>query len=298
MGRFFIIQRPFLALFSERLFDIIKLIKFGGKVMKKDIFSMEGKKVIFTGGCGNLGKLMVKALLEYGALVAVPSRTDKFDESFDEYKKQGKLLFLSYDLSVTENIKKSFKEIDEKFGGIDVLVNCAAYGGGAGGKSCEYRLDKVPDDTLQEGIDGTFGIIFKCTREIIPYFEKNGKGNIVNIGSMYGLIAPDFDIYGDDIPWNPPTYGAGKAGVLQFTRYCASALARKNIRVNSLTPGAFPNITPNSNMEFIKRLSNKSMMKRTGKAEELNGGLLLLCSDASSFMTGTNIVVDGGMTQW
>ena len=115
---------------------------------------------------------------------------------------------------------------------------------------------------------------------------------------MYGVIAPDFDIYGDDIPWNPPTYGAGKAGVLQFTRYCASALARRNIRVNSITPGPFPNITPSSNMAFISRLSNKTMMKRTGKPEELNGALLLLCSDASSFMTGTYIIVDGGMTQW
>ena len=115
---------------------------------------------------------------------------------------------------------------------------------------------------------------------------------------MYGLIAPDFDIYGEDIPWSPPTYGAGKAGVLQFTRYCASALARRNIRVNSITPGPFPGITPTTNMEFIGRLSNKTMLKRTGKAEELNGALLLLASDASSFMTGSNIVVDGGMTQF
>ena len=264
--------------------------------MKNDIFSMEGKVVIFTGGCGNLGKPMVKALLEYGAAVAVPSRTDKFDESFDEYKKADKLLFVTAHLSETESIKAAFAEIFEHYGKIDVLVNCAAYGGGAGGKSCEYRIDKIPDETWLEGVDGSLNVIFRCTREVIPYFDKCGGGNIVNIGSMYGLIAPDFAIYGDDIPWNPPTYGAGKAGALQFTRYCASALARRNIRVNSLTPGPFPNITPNSNMEFIGRLSDKTMMKRTGKAEELCGALLLLCSDASTFMTGTNITVDGGMT--
>ena len=87
-------------------------------------------------------------------------------------------------------------------------------------------------------------------------------------------------------------------GVIQFTRTCASQLACRNIRVNSITPGAFPNITPASNMEFIGRLSKKPMMKRTGKAEELNGAILLLASDASSYMTGTNIVVDGGMTTW
>lgn len=273
-------------------------MKGDGKTMKNDIFSMEGKNVIFTGGCGNLGKVMVKALLDYGACVAVPEVCDRFDESFDEYKNTNKLKVIITDLSSTESIKASFAEADKLFGGIDVLVNCAAYGGGAGGRSCEFKIDKVDDETWETGIDGTLNVIFRCTREIIPYFEKKGQGNIVNVGSMYGMIAPDFDIYGDDIPWSPPTYGAGKAGVLQFTRYCASALARRNIRVNSVTPGPFPNITPATNMEFIGRLSNKTMLKRTGKNEELNGALLLLASDASSFMTGTNIVVDGGMTQW
>ena len=266
--------------------------------MGMDLFSMKGKSVIFTGGCGNLGRVMVRALLEYGASVIVPSTTDRFDESYREYRDAGRLVFLPADLRSSDETRAAFQEAERRFGHIDVLVNCVAYGGGAGGKSCEYRLDRVPDETWEEGIDGTLNVVFRCTREIIPIFERSGGGVIVNIGSMYGLIAPDFDIYGDDIPWNPPSYGAGKAGVIQFTRYCASALARKGIRVNSLTPGAFPNITPNSDMAFIERLSAKSMLKRTGRPEELCGALLLLCSDASSYMTGCNIVVDGGMTQW
>jgi len=266
--------------------------------MKNDLFSMENKVVIFTGGCGNLGQVMVRSLLDYGATVAVPNRSDKFDASFDEYKNEGKLKVFLADLKSTESTREAFAAIHEAYGKIDVLVNCAAYGGGAGGKSCEFRLDKVDDETWNEGIDGTIGVIFRCTREVIGYFKKQGYGNIVNVGSMYGLISPDFTIYGDDIPWSPPTYGTGKAGVRQFTRYSAAALARDNIRVNCLTPGPFPVITEKSNMEFIGRLQNKTMMKRTGKAEELCGALLLLASDASSFMTATNIVVDGGMTEW
>lgn len=266
--------------------------------MKNDIFSMEGKTVVFTGGCGNLGRVMVKALLDYGANVAIPDLADTLDSSFDEYKKAGKVAVITTDLSSTESTRATFRKAEELFGKLDVLVNCAAYGGGAGGKSCEYRLDKVDDETWNIGIDGTLGVIFRCTREIIPYFEKNSGGNIVNIGSMYGLIAPDFSIYGENIPWNPPTYGAGKAGVRQFTRYCAAALAQKGIRVNCLSPGPFPNITPATDMEFIGRLANKTMMKKTGKPADLNGALLLLASDASAFMTGTNIVVDGGMTEW
>jgi len=265
--------------------------------MKQDIFSMDGKVVVFTGGCGKLGKTMVKALLEYGASAAVPARTDRFDESYNTYRENGKLAFIESDLSDTESTRHAFKETERIFGGIDVLVNCAAYGGGTGGKSCEFRLDKVSDEVWNESIDGTLSVIFRCTREVIPFFDKRGGGNIVNFGSMYGMVAPYFDIYGDDIPWNPPSYGAGKAGVIQFTRYCAAALARRNIRVNSLTPGAFPEVNEN-NAAFISRLSEKMMLKRTGKPEELNGTLLLLCSDASTFMTGTNIVVDGGATQW
>lgn len=220
------------------------------------------------------------------------------DESYAPYRNSNKLVVIQTDLSRTDSTKTSFAAAAEAFGGIDVLVNCAAYGGGAGGKNCEYRLELLSDETWKEGIDGTLNITFRCTREVLPYFDRRGGGNIVNVASMYALISPDFDIYGEKIPWNPPTYGAGKAGVVQFTRYCAAALAKKNIRVNSLTPGAFPKLGAATDQDFVQRLSNKIMLKRTGLPAELNGALLLLCSDASSFMTATNIVVDGGMTQW
>ena len=264
----------------------------------KDRFDLTGKVVVVTGGAGNLGTEMTRALLDYGASVAVVGRTDRLGGEFGVDRASGKLLFVAEDLSAKDGARNAFAKVVEKFGRIDVLVNNAAYGGGAGGKSCEYRLDRIPDEMWETGIDGTLGVIFRCTREVIPHFEANGGGVIVNVGSMYGLIAPDFSIYGDDIPWNPPSYGAGKAGVIQFTRYCASALAAKNIRVNSLTPGPFPNVGPKTDMKFISRLSAKTMMKRTGRADELAGVLLLLCSDASSFMTGSNIAVDGGMTAW
>jgi len=266
--------------------------------VKRDVFDLTGKCIVVTGGTGNLGTAMTRALLDYGASVAVIGRTDRLGAAFDADRTAGRLLFVAQDLSEKTGAREALGKVVRAFGKIDVLVNNAAYGGGAGGKSCEYRLDRIPDETWENGIDGTLGVIFRCTREAIPHLEENGGGAIVNVGSMYGLVAPDFAIYGDDIPWNPPSYGAGKAGVLQFTRYCASALASKNIRVNALTPGSFPNIGPKTDAAFISRLSAKTMMKRTGRAEELAGALLLLCSDASSFMTGANITVDGGMTAW
>ena len=261
--------------------------------MKNEIFSMEGKVVIFTGGAGWLGQPMTKTLLDYGAKVAVIGRTDRLGEDFDEYRQSGQMIFLSADLQKTEQIKTAFAKVKETYGKIDVLVNAAANTGNHGG----YLIDKITDEGWAAGTDGILGTPFRCIREVLPYFDEQGGGNIVNVGSMYGIIAPDFDVYGDNIPWNPPTYSAPKAGVLQLTRYCASALTRRNIRVNSLTPGAFPNVSKNPE-DFVARLSAKAMLKRTGLPQDLCGPLLLLCSDASAFMTGTNIVVDGGMTQW
>ncbi len=266
--------------------------------MASNLFSMENKNVIFTGGTGFLGSAMVKALLDHGATVFVPARTDRYNESFDEYKQNGKLIFSSYDLSDPEAIKKSFAEAISIMKRVDVLVNCAVYPPKPIDGKIEFHLDTTPDAIWEGMIDGIVHSVFRCTREIIPHFKANGGGNIVNIGSMYGIVAPDFDIYGDTVAWNHPAYSTGKAGIIQYTRYCASALARHNIRVNCLTPGAFPNIGPNTDMDFIGRLSAKAMLKRTGKPEELQGGIVLLCSDASSYMTGTNIVVDGGLTNW
>ena len=141
--------------------------------MSENLFSMEGKSVVFTGGCGNLGRVMVRALLEYGANVAVPAKTDRFDESYSAFRERGQLVFLHADLRETGETRAAFAEAERRFGRVDALVHCVAYGGGAGGKSCEYRLDRVPDETWEEGVDGTLNVVFRCTREILPCFERD-----------------------------------------------------------------------------------------------------------------------------
>ena len=153
----------------------------------------------------------------------------------------------------------------------------------------------MSDENWEKGIDGSLHSVFKATREVIPYMKDNG-GSIINYSSMYGLVAPDFRIYGETPQKQPGNYGAGKAAIAQFTRYSASALAEYNIRFNSATPGPFPNPENAMDPEFNKALSGKTMLGRFGKAHEMAGTILLLASDASTFMTGSNIVVDGGWT--
>lgn len=261
-----------------------------------DLFSLQGKTVILTGGCGNLGRTMARHLLDYGAMLVIADISEQVPAELADAAASGRLLVLACDLSRTDSVKVLFQTVYDRCGHLDVLINNAAYGGGAGGKGGVSRIDEIDDDTWNTGIDGSLGVTFRCTREILPWFERNPGGTIVNIASMYGMIAPDFSIYGDTIPASPPFYGAGKAGVIQFTRYCASQLAPRGIRVNVLTPGPFPSITPATDQAFLSRLQNKTMLKRTGNANDLAGALILLASDASGFMTGANVVVDGGMT--
>jgi NAD(P)-dependent dehydrogenase (short-subunit alcohol dehydrogenase family) len=271
----------------------------GADEFMNELFSLKEKVIVLTGGAGYLGSRMAKALINFGATVVVPYTVEKKpEEIIGENSAIENLHIIKCNLASTESIREMFKNAAKICGRIDVLVNCAAYGGGSGGKSVTATIDSTPDDIWDLGIEGTLDITYKCTREVLPYFYENGKGNIINIASMYGMVSPDPGIYGTTGQNSPPMYGAGKAAVLQLTRYSAGHLASRNIRVNSITPGPFPNPKGSVNEDFMSRLSAKTMLRRTGRPEELAGALILLASDASSYMTGSNIVVDGGWTAW
>ncbi len=262
----------------------------------KNLFSLDGKVIVVTGGAGYLGSAVVKGLLEFGAYVMVADMNIKsFEEIVGSDKSYDKLCSMPCDVSSTSSIREMFKETYEKWGRIDVLINCATYGAGYGAAS---GLEDMSDADWQKGLDGAVGTAFRCTREVMKYFDKNPGGNIINFGSMYGMVSPDPGIYGLSGQNNPVNYGAGKAAVLQMTRYCAAHMANKNIRVNSVTPGPFPNVNGSVPGEFLDNLSSKTILGRVGRPEEIVGAVVFLASDASSFMTGSNIVVDGGWTAW
>lgn len=256
--------------------------------MYESLFSLEGKTAVVTGGNGYLGSAVVRALAEYGARVVAADLAER--ETGDE-----RIASIACDVSDTASIRRMLQEAEARFGGVHVLVNAATYGAGYGP---DGTVERMSDDDWFKGLDGAAGTVFRCTREVVPYMEKSGGGAIVNFASMYGMVSPDPAIYGDSGANNPANYGAGKAAVLQFTRYCAAHLAAKGIRVNSVTPGPFPNPQLQTNEPFLAQLRRKTMLGRTGQADEIVGAVLLLASDASRYMTGSNIVVDGGWTAW
>jgi NAD(P)-dependent dehydrogenase (short-subunit alcohol dehydrogenase family) len=251
-------------------------------------FNLKEKVILVTGGYGYLGRSVCESLLYHGATVYVLGKSsEKYSHTFKDLNSET-LNLAKCDVSKSEQIKSTLKNIYEKEKRIDVLINNAFY--------CEGNSpDNMSDLQWEKSMDGVLGSVFKCIREITPFFKKNKKGSIINVSSMYGMVSPDFKIY-ENFPeyLNPPHYGAAKAGVLQLTRYYANYLGKYNINVNSITPGAFPR--PTSPEKFIKELKAKTCLNRVGCPEDLAGAFVFLSSKASSYMTGQNIIIDGGWT--
>ncbi|WP_432222929.1 SDR family oxidoreductase [Flavobacterium sp. TMP13] len=254
-------------------------------------FDLKKKIILITGGYGYLGKAITESLLFHKATVYVLGRNEvKFDVAFENNEFHSQLFFVNCDISDSDSISFAFKKIFEKEGKIDVIINNAFY---SKGQSPEL----MTDNEWEIGIDGTLNSVFKSIRNIIPYFKESNGGKIINVSSMYGIVAPQFDVYNDFPEFlNPPHYGAAKAGVIHMTKYYASYLGKYNIKVNAVSPGPFPSNNVQKVTGFIKALESKTCLNTVGKPEDLAGAFVFLASDASNYITGQNIIVDGGWT--
>ncbi|MBM7094951.1 SDR family oxidoreductase [Bacillus sp. H-16] len=260
-----------------------------------ELFTLKGKTALVTGGAGYLGTEISATLAELGATVIVASRNyNKCQKKCEEIQKSlpkgGDLFPLTLDLMNKVSIDHCFKKIEDQFGSLDILVNNAWSGN-------KNSFETITDQDWEYDIDMSLNSVFYCTKKAVKgLIEK--KGVILNVTSMYGHVAPDYRIYDGKEFTNPPSYGAAKAGVIQFSKYLASFLSPHGIRVNCLSPGPFPHEQTQENKEFIQKLASKNPMNRIGKAYEIKGAVALLCTNASSYMTGQNICVDGGWAVW
>ncbi|MEX0771173.1 MAG: SDR family oxidoreductase [Balneolaceae bacterium] len=255
-------------------------------------FDLTDKVVAITGGYGYLGKGMTESLLYHGAAVYVLGRNpDKHKKAFEEIEKgRDRLFFEHCDISKTDSIKQAFEAVESRSGGFDVLINNAFYLSGQDPLT-------MSDEEWEHGIDGTLNSVFRCIREGIPYLKKSPAPRIINVSSMYGVEPPDLKVYkGFEEMLNPPHYGTAKAGVIHLSRYYATCLGEDGITVNTVSPGPYPPETVQQKKEFIRNLEEKTILKRIGKPEDLAGAFVFLASDASNYITGQNIIVDGGWT--
>jgi NAD(P)-dependent dehydrogenase (short-subunit alcohol dehydrogenase family) len=260
-----------------------------------DLLSLKGKTALVTGGAGYFGTEISYTLAELGANIIIASRDqEKCRKKCDEISKNVgqdiKTLASRLDLLNKDSILACFEEIHKHFDAIDILINNAWSGN-------KNSWESIDDKDWNYDIDMSLNSVFRITKVAFPDLVKT-KGVILNIASMYGHVGPDYRIYDGKQFANPPSYGAAKAGVIQFTRYLASFLSPHGIRVNALSPGAFPHPPTQEHTAFMERLASKNPMNRIGYPHELKGAVALLCTDAGSYITGQNICVDGGWAIW
>jgi len=274
------------------------------KIQEK--FDLRGCVAVVTGGVGLLGAEFCRTLAEAGAAVAVVDLNASASQSTADTLTQSgyNALAVPADITQPESVNAAVDKVVSAFGRIDILVNSAALDpkfdpdavnkGLTPGAFEDYPLD-LWNSALNVNLTGMFLMTQACVK---PMIAQGKKGSIINICSTYGLNGPDQRIYvkeGRRVAFKPVYYTVTKAGVIGFTRYLAAYYAETEIRVNALTPGGVFN---NHEDYFVRNYSAKTILGRMARKDEMNGALLFLASDASSYMTGNNVVVDGGWTAW
>jgi NAD(P)-dependent dehydrogenase (short-subunit alcohol dehydrogenase family) len=272
--------------------------------MTPDLFSVQGKLVVLTGGLGLLGRQFVLALVERGARVAVmDAALDRkiIAQRFGGRENDPNLMFVTVDVRNADSIRQGLAQIKAKWGAPQGLVNAAAIDAPPDAPASETGpFETYPAESWDKVMDVNVKGVFQCCQVIGGDMAQSGGGSIINIGSIYGIVSPDQRIYayrrtGGDAFFKPVAYSVSKSALLNLTRYLATYWADKGIRVNTLTfAGAFNNQDP----RFLEAYCAKVPLGRMAQAGEYNGAVIFLLSDASSYMTGSNMILDGGLTAW
>ncbi len=248
-------------------------------------FSLQGKVCVLTGAEGFLGKHYMEAIRQAGG---VPVGLDNAGEP--DFR---------VDITSEQAVKEAIEKILTAHGRIDVLINNAAMNPAVGDKNSDKLFAPVDDYPLElwaKELEVNLTGMFICCKAVIPVMKKQGKGVIVNVSSEVSEIAHDHRVYNTPGKYKSPAYVTTKTGVVGLTRALAAQLGQYNIRVNAFSPGGVEN--PKMPKDFVERFGSTNMFSRMAQPDEYNGAILFLCSDASSFMTGHNLVIDGGKSAW
>ena len=271
--------------------------------MTGDIFDLKDKVVVVTGGLGQLGRQFAVVLAQRKAKVAVldVKREALAEERFSNYIKSGDFLYVQADVTKRGSLKKAMQKINKALGFPYGLINNAAFDSPPGSSvEASYRFEDFPEAAWDKIVDVNLKGVFLCCQVFGSEMAKQGLGSIINISSIYGLVSPDQRIYeyraksGKEF-YKPVSYSVTKSGLLNLTRYLATYWADKGVRVNTLTLGGVFN---NQDKRFLKGYSSRVPLGRMAREDEYNGAVIFLLSGASSYMTGSNLIIDGGWTAW
>jgi NAD(P)-dependent dehydrogenase (short-subunit alcohol dehydrogenase family) len=268
------------------------------------LFNVENRVVVVTGGLGLLGQEFSRTLLELGAKVVIvdPQAAEgREPDKVASAAQRDRLLLLNGDVTQKRSLETVTEQIKSKWGVPHALINAAALDSPPDAPAQENGpFESYPEGSWDRVIDVNLKGVFLCCQTVGAQMAAAGRGSIINIGSTYGLVSPDQRIYeyrrSQGVPFfKPIAYSASKSGLLNLTRYLATYWGARNVRVNMLTLGG---VQSKQDARFVNEYCARVPMGRMARADEYNGAVVFLVSDASAYMTGSNLVIDGGWTAW
>lgn len=275
--------------------------------MTDHLFGLDDRVVLVTGGLGQIGAEFVREFLVRGARVVVLARTvegSRVREVLGDAAGGGRLMAVPVDITDKATIDAALDAVDHAWGCPDVLVNAAGLDTQPSAPpEVSGPFEEFPAEVFREVVDVNLVGTFLMTQAVGARMRRAGRaGSIINVGSIYGMVSPVQDIYAyraerTGVPFvKPVAYSAAKSGIYNLTRYCATYWARAGIRVNTLTPSGVHRDTQDP--EFQANYCARIPIGRMARPDEFNGAAVFLAADASRYMTGANLVVDGGWTAW
>lgn len=262
--------------------DIVKLLSF------------ENRVALVTGGAGFIGKETLRSFLELGACVAALDLPQKCEALTELFGGSSRFLAIPADLEDTTTLQRIPETVAASFGHLDILINCAALVGTTElvGWNVEFQRQSI--DTWRRALEVNLTAVFALSQAAYPFLKQYQRGSIVNIASIYGIVGPDWGLYEGLQMGNPAAYAASKGGLVQLTRWLATTLA-PNVRVNCVSPGGVYRTTPEP---FLSRYISRTPLKRMAHELDVVAATVFLASDMASYITGHNLIVDGGWTVW
>ena len=247
--------------------------------------------VVVTGGAGLIGRSFVDAILAQGGVAIIADRdsggSDDVVKSQQSRHPSSQIDFVKTDITSRQSLQDLIATVHHKYGRIDALINNAYPRNQHYGR----KFEDVEFDDFNQNVGMHLGGYFLASQQFAAYFTKQGRGSIVNMASIYGVVAPRFDVYGDTPMTMPVEYAAIKSAVIHLTKYLASYLKGSGIRVNCISPGGILDAQPEA---FLVRYNSYSLSKGMLEPRDLQGALLFLLSNMSQFVNGQNIIVDDG----
>ena len=261
----------------------------------RELMDLSGRVALVTGGAGFIGRAVCQALCENGCKVIVMDRVSQSPELrqlMDEANTE--ISYVEVDLENEASVRAALSEIEDKYHRLDVLINNAAYVANNSLEGWTTNFTNQDIRTWRSALEVNLTSCMVICQSLAPALAASGGGSIINIGSIYGSFGPDWSLYDGTSMGNPAAYAASKGGLIQLSRWLATTLA-PHVRVNSVSPGGVARGQP---QDFVSRYEAKTPLGRMATEEDFKGIIALLSSDASAYITGQDILVDGGWSAW